>query len=63
MKNCPLRLITGLMLVFSVSACAAKRPVLYPNARFRAVGEEAVPQDIDMCLKRYNPACGGTDLM
>jgi len=44
-------------LVVSSLACAAKRPVLYPNARLEAVGPAAAQQDIDDCLQRA--AAGG----
>jgi len=33
-------------------ACAAQRPVLYPNAHLEAVGTAAAQQDIDDCLKQ-----------
>jgi outer membrane lipoprotein SlyB len=40
-------IIVGLFL----SACAAKRPVLYPNDHFNTVGKEAAQRDIDACLR------------
>ena len=39
-------------VVASSLACAAKRPVLYPNARLEAVGNAAAQQDIDDCLQK-----------
>jgi outer membrane lipoprotein SlyB len=39
-------------MVLSGLACAAKRPVLYPNAHLEAVGTAAAQQDIDDCLQR-----------
>jgi outer membrane lipoprotein SlyB len=39
-------------VVVSSLACAAKRPVLYPNARLQAVGNTAAQQDIDDCIQR-----------
>jgi outer membrane lipoprotein SlyB len=39
-------------VVVSCLACAAQRPVLYPNARLQAVGNIAAQQDIDDCLQR-----------
>jgi outer membrane lipoprotein SlyB len=33
-------------------ACAAKRPVLYPNAQVETVGAAAAQQDIDDCLQK-----------
>jgi outer membrane lipoprotein SlyB len=38
-------------------ACAAQRPILYPNAHLQAVGTAAAQQDIDDCLKQA--AAGG----
>lgn len=31
------------------SGCAAPKPILYPNAHFRQVGEFAAEQDIEDC--------------
>ncbi len=39
-------------VVASSLACAAKRPVLYPNAQLEAVGAAAARQDIDDCLQK-----------
>jgi outer membrane lipoprotein SlyB len=33
-------------------ACAAKRPVLHPNAQLEAVGADSAQQDIDDCLQK-----------
>jgi outer membrane lipoprotein SlyB len=44
-------LLVGGVVVSSL-ACAAKRPVLYPNARLQAVGAAAAQQDIADCLQR-----------
>jgi outer membrane lipoprotein SlyB len=44
-------LLVGAVVVSSL-ACAAERPVLYPNARLQAVGNAAAQQDIDDCLQR-----------
>jgi outer membrane lipoprotein SlyB len=51
-------------VVASSLACAAKRPVLYPNARLQAVGAVAAQQDIDDCLQKavaegYSADAGG----
>ena len=43
-------LVGGVML--SSLACAAKRPVLSPNAQLEAVGAAAAQQDIDDCLQK-----------
>ncbi len=39
-------------IVASNLACAAKRPVLYPNERLETVGPAVAQQDIDACLQR-----------
>jgi len=36
--------LSGLLLI---SGCAAPKPILYPNAHFRQVGESVAAQDID----------------
>ena len=51
-------------VVASSLACAAKRPVLYPNAQLQAVGAAAAQQDIDDCLQKaaaagYTANAGG----
>jgi hypothetical protein len=45
-----LRVLLVGSVVLSGLACAAKRPVLYPNARLQEVGNAAAQQDIDACL-------------
>jgi outer membrane lipoprotein SlyB len=44
-------LLVGGVMVSSL-ACAAQRPVLYPDARLKAVGTAAAQHDIDDCLQR-----------
>jgi outer membrane lipoprotein SlyB len=39
-------------MVMSSLACAAKRPVLYPNAHLEAVGTAAAQHDINDCLQQ-----------
>jgi predicted small lipoprotein YifL len=34
-----------------ISACAKKRPVLYPNATYKAAGETVAQSDIDDCIQ------------
>jgi uncharacterized protein YcfJ len=34
-----------------ISACAQKRPVLYPNATYKAAGETVAQSDIDDCVQ------------
>lgn len=40
--------LAGLLL--AGPACAAKRPVLYPNASYQAAGEAQSRRDVDACL-------------
>ena len=34
-----------------ISACAKKRPVLYPNAAYKSVGQTVAQSDIDDCIQ------------
>jgi hypothetical protein len=34
----------------ALAACAAKRPVLYPNVRYQEVGEAVAQRDVDECI-------------
>jgi outer membrane lipoprotein SlyB len=52
MINNLLRVLLAGAIVVSSLACAAKRPILYPNAQLEAVGTEAAQQDIDDCLQK-----------
>lgn len=46
-----MRHMAGLCLVSLVlSACAAPKPILYPNARYQEVGAEAAQADIQDCM-------------
>jgi outer membrane lipoprotein SlyB len=59
-----LRLLLAGGAVLSIQACAAERPVLYPNARLQEVGAAAAQQDIDDCLRKaaaegYTSTTGG----
>jgi OmpA family protein len=39
-------------LLFSVAACAPRRPVLYPNEQMQRVGPQVAERDIDECMRR-----------
>jgi hypothetical protein len=43
-------LLAAAALALCAAGCAAKRPVLYPNAHLEAVGKEASQRDIDACI-------------
>lgn len=47
-----LRKLSILILLFFLTACAAQRPVLYPNNHLKAVGEAQAKQDIDDCIRQ-----------
>lgn len=42
----------ALMIPLVVAGCGARRPVLYPNEHYNAVGEAAAQRDIDECMMR-----------
>ncbi|MBI2387587.1 MAG: cell envelope biogenesis protein OmpA [Elusimicrobia bacterium] len=48
--------------VLALAACSHPRPVVYPDERYKAGGEEAAKADADLCLKeakaylKANPA-------
>ncbi len=46
-----LYLIVVIFFIAGLSACAAKRPVLYPNDYFNSVGEETSKADIGQCME------------
>jgi outer membrane lipoprotein SlyB len=58
-KNLVWVLLLGAVTAFS-PACAAKRPVLYPNAQFEGVDPAVAQRDIDDCLQKAATA-GYTD--
>jgi uncharacterized protein YcfJ len=43
--------ISMISIAFLISACAKKRPVLYPNATYKAAGETVAQSDIDDCFQ------------
>lgn len=48
MRRLAVALVCGLLAV----ACGPKRPVLYPNAAYRELGEAAAGEVVDDCLER-----------
>jgi hypothetical protein len=40
-----------LTMIVLLSACADKRPVLYPNAHLKQVGHAAAQADVDACIQ------------
>ncbi len=51
MRASRLQLVAIVALLPLAVACAAKRPVLYPNETVNQVGWDAANRDIDECLK------------
>jgi predicted small lipoprotein YifL len=45
-----LRSVTLAVVLLAFPACAAKRPVLYPNAAYRASGATRAELDVDECV-------------
>lgn len=45
------RIVWLLIAVLTLSGCAARRPVLYPNSYYRTIGEEKAQQDVDECVR------------
>lgn len=43
-------------LVAAIAGCASHRPVLYPNAKYKQVGEAAARKDIDDCIRLADQA-------
>jgi len=44
------------------AACAAKRPVLYPNEQYRKAGVEVSQVDIDTCIRLAKTGVGDTNV-
>lgn len=52
-------LIMGFILA-SLSACSSTKPILYPNAHLKSVGQEVAKQDIEAC-KRLAESAGARE--
>ena len=44
-------MLTMLVCILSLSGCASKRPVLYPNDYLDTIGKEQAEADIDECMR------------
>jgi outer membrane lipoprotein SlyB len=63
MEKCPLRLAAAI-IALALAGCAAQRPVLYPNAKFKQVGAESARRDVDDCIRQaeqFGAKHGGSD--
>jgi hypothetical protein len=60
-----MRSIIAYALLFIVpltlTACAAKRPVLYPNAHLKEIGQPKAVEEIDDCISMANSYKAGGD--
>ncbi len=58
MKNFLAPLISAGIVVATVAGCAAvqQRPVLYPNAKFKQVGDSRAQADVDDCVAQADRA-------
>lgn len=56
-------IICSLLFIITIclSACAAKRPVLYPNAYLKEIGQAKANQEIDACIRIANEYQAGGD--
>lgn len=52
----PTRKFPLLLVVFLLGSCASAKPVLYPNAHLKTVGNEAADSDIEDCQKMAEAA-------
>lgn len=44
------KVIPAIALLIPLSACAAARPVLYPNQKLKTAGQETADQEISRCM-------------
>jgi uncharacterized membrane protein len=42
-------LLLSLTIILAITGCSGPRPILYPNAHYKDVGQEAAEQDIAEC--------------
>jgi outer membrane lipoprotein SlyB len=51
MRNTLLYVLAPVGILVLIAGCATKRPVLYPNAKYKAVGEAVAQHDINECIQ------------
>jgi hypothetical protein len=54
----PLRLACVVAVVLTGTACATKKPILYPNAHLQAVGDEQAALEVSECMGLANHYVG-----
>jgi len=58
MKHLALQRSLAVLACMASAACAAKRPVLYPNEQVRKAGVEVSQVDIDTCMRLAKTGVG-----
>lgn len=43
--------LAAILVVIAAAGCATQRPVLYPNAKLKQVGNEAAQRDVNECIE------------
>jgi len=61
MRRSPLQRSLAVLACVTAAACAAKRPVLYPNAYYEQVGVEISQADIETCMNLAKTGVGDTN--
>ena len=46
------KFLAGAIFLLTLVACAAQRPILYPNQHLQRVGNNAADRDVDECMQR-----------
>jgi hypothetical protein len=60
MRNTRTKWYLAVLGFFFLSACATKRPALYPNEHLKRVGSATADQDIDLCMRHANDYLAGS---
>ena len=55
-------ILTLIIIIPLLSACAAKRPVLYPNAKLKSVGNTTAQADVNTCIELANTGGAGSNV-
>jgi outer membrane lipoprotein SlyB len=62
--NRSLLVLATAVIALAMVGCAAQRPVLYPNAKLKQVGETTARRDVDDCIRQaedYGARHGGAE--
>jgi predicted small lipoprotein YifL len=51
LANKAMKAILVILFLFWMGGCAAKKPVLYPNAQLEKAGQQQAQADIDQCME------------